>query len=800
LYRAFAEGRPSPLPELPIQYADYAAWQRRWLAGEALETQIAYWRGKLGDPARPLPVLDLPTDRPRPAVQTWRGAALTHLLDPGLTGRLGTFARREGATLFMLLLAGLQLLLARLSGQDDVVVGTPVAGRVRAETEGLIGCFLNNLALRTDLAGGPTFRALLGRARATALEAYARQDVPFERLLEELRVERDLSRTPLFQVFLNMLNFPAEEGGLGGGEEEGTPTDVPSKFDLTIYATETAAGLRLNLVYNAGLFDRARISGLGAQLELILTQAAEDPEVRIGEIPLLTPVARGILPDPAQPLSRAWLGAVPERIAEHARRHPGAPAAVDRTGTWTYGQLDTHARRLAARLREAGIGTGDLVAVFAHRGAGLAAALLGIWRSGAAFAILDPAYPPARLAAILDLARPEAFLLMEAAGAPPVEVAERIQNILRLELPEREEDWTVLGPAVDGPMEIGPNDLAYVAFTSGSTGTPKGILGTHAPLSHFFDWHARTFGLTEEDRFSVLSGLAHDPLLRDLFTPLWIGAALHVPDPDEMGDPGRLAAWMARERVTVAHLTPAMGQLLAQGPATGLPGLRRAFFGGDVLTGADLARLRKQAPRAEVVNFYGATETPQAMGWWDEGVREAGPVPLGRGIEGVQLLVLNPAGELAGTLAGIGELGEIVIRTPYLALGYLGDPAATAERFVADPFAASDEVRAYRTGDLGRYRPDGAVTFAGRADAQIKIRGFRVEIGEIEAALTRHPLVREAAVTLGEGPDHPLLAFVVLAPGAEAPELRALLRGQLPAYMMPAAVLSLDRLPLTPNR
>jgi amino acid adenylation domain-containing protein len=798
LYRAFSAGRPSPLPELPIQYADYAAWQRRWLAGEALETQIAYWRGKLGDPAKPLPVLDLPADRPRPAVQSWRGAGLTHLLDPGLTGRLGALARREGATLFMVLLAGFQALLARWSGQDDVVVGTPVAGRVRAETEGLIGCFLNNLALRTDLAGNPSFRALLGRVRATALEAYAHQDVPFEKLLEELRVERDLSRTPLFQVFLNMLNFPAEEGALGGGGEETSPPEVPSKFDLTIYATETAVGLRLDLVYNADLFDRARMAELGAQLELLLTHAADDPEARIGEVTLLTPAARAVLPDPAQPLPRAWLGPVPERVAEHARLHPDAPAAVDRAGTWTYGRLDAHAGRLAARLREAGIGTGDVVAVFAHRGAALAAALLGVWRSGAAFAILDPAYPPARLAAILDLARPGAFLRLAAAGAPPMEVDERVQDIPRFVLPEKAEGWEALGPAVDGPRtETGPDDLAYVAFTSGSTGMPKGILGTHAPLAHFFDWHAHTFGLAEEDRFSVLAGLAHDPLLRDLFAPLWIGATLHVPDPEEMGDPGRLAAWMARERVTVAHLTPAMGQLLAQGAAVGLPDLRRAFFGGDLLIGADLARLAAQAPRAEVVNFYGATETPQAMGWWEaglkeSGLREAGPAPLGRGIDGVQLLVLNPA----GNLSGIGELGEIAIRTPYLALGYLGDPAATAERFTSD----REGVRVYRTGDLGRYRPDGAVAFAGRADAQVKIRGFRVETGEIEAALLRHPAVGEAAVILGESPDPPLLAFVVLDPAAEPPDLRFWLRGHLPAYMVPAAVLSLDRLPLTPNR
>jgi amino acid adenylation domain-containing protein len=811
LYAALSEGegggtgQPSPLPELPVQYADYAAWQRRWLGGAALEAQIAYWRGKLGDPARPVPTLDLPADRPRPAVQTYRSGSVTQVLAPALTRRLASLGRREGATLFMVLLAGFQALLGRLSGQDDVVVGIPVAGRVRAETEELIGCFLNNLALRTDLAGNPGFRELLGRARATALEAYEHQDVPFERLLEELRVERDLSRTPLFQVFLNMLNFPTEEGGLGG-TDEGMTADVPSKFDLTIYAGETAAGLRLEVVYNADLFDHERIAELAAQLELLLARGVESPETPIREIPLLTPTACAVLPDPAQPLPRARLGSIgpiaesiPERVAEHARRQPDAVAAVDRGGAWTYGRLDAHAGRLARRLREAGVGTGDIVAVFAHRGAGLAAALLGVWRTGAAFAILDPAYPPARLAAIVDSAHPGALLRMEAAGALPPAMEERLRGVPRLDLPEREAGWEALGSPDHLSFDIGPDDLAYVAFTSGSTGVPKGILGSHAPLPHFLDWHARTFELTGEDRFSVLSGLAHDPLLRDLFAPLWVGGTLCVPDPDTLGEPGRLTAWMARERVTVTHLTPAMGLVLAEGGAPGvLPELRRAFFGGDVLTGADLARLEALAPRVEVVNFYGATETPQAMGWW-QGRDGEGAVPLGRGIDGVDLLVLNPA----GGLAGIGELGEIAIRTPYLALGYLGDPAATAERFAVDPFAAPAGARAYRTGDLGRYRPDGAVAFAGRADAQVKIRGFRVETGEIEAVLARHPAVREAAVVLAEAlGDRPLIAFVVLDPAAapEPPDLRGWLRGQLPAYMIPVAVLPLERLPLTPNR
>jgi amino acid adenylation domain-containing protein len=559
-----------------------------------------------------------------------------------------------------------------------------------------------------------------------------------------------------------MLNFPVDEGGIGG---DGFTPDVPSKFELTVYAAETAGGLALNLVYNADLFDRERVAGMADQLETLLAQMAEDPEARLASLSLLTPAARAVLPDPVAELPFKWLGAIHERVARQAHETPGAMAAVDRSGAWTYRELDASASRLAQWLIQGGIRPGDVVAVHAHRSARLAAALLGVWKAGAAFVILDPAYPAARLASVLSLARPAA------------EIA------ARLELPE-----TV--PADDPGLPVDPNGTAYLAFTSGSTGLPKGIVGPHAPLSHFLDWHVRTFGLTPADRFSLLSGLSHDPLLRDLFTPLWLGATLCVPDPEEMARPGWLAGWMAREGVTVTHLTPAMGQLLAQDALPGsLPDLRLAFFVGDVLTGRDVARLRRVAPSVRCVNFYGATETPQAMGWYE--VREGeGRIPLGRGIDGVQLLVLDRSGRLAG----LGELGEIHIRTPYLAKGYLGDEEQTRERFRPD----RGEVRLYRTGDLGRYRPDGAVEFAGRADTQVKIRGFRVEPQEIEAAVLRVPGVRECAVVLREDR---LVAYVVPGPGTEvdASALRSHLAAHLPGYMVPAWIVPLPALPLTPN-
>jgi amino acid adenylation domain-containing protein len=803
LYSAFAAGRPSSLPPLPVQYGDFASWQREWLQGDVLAAQLAWWREALsGDPVP----LDLPADRPRPAVQTYRGAVARLALPAALGGALSALSMREGASLFMTLHAGLQALLHRLSGQDDILVGTPIAGRRLAETEGLIGFFLNTLVLRTDLGGNPSFRELLGRVRGNVLGAFTHQDIPFEALLAELQPERDLSRTPFFQVFINMLNFPAEDLAVPGLEiGAGEIPEVESKFDLTLYVTEAASEIIFRLIYNADLFDAPRMEELLAQLALLLEQVAARPEAGIDDLPLLTERARAVLPAAGVSSAAAAGPPVHERFAERARLHPERPAVVDREGTWTYGDLDAASRRLALDLARAGVAPGDAVAVWAYRSAALPAALLGVLRAGAAFVILDPAYPEERLAAQAGRARPRAWVDISAAGPLPAAVHAALAGLPRVEV-ARPTGGTPAGSpdALRGALPSGA--LAYIAFTSGSTGEPKGIVGTHGPLSHFLAWHTRTFELGEDDRFSLLSGLAHDPLLRDVFTPLWAGGTLYVPAADDLEVPGRLAAWFGRAGITVAHLTPAMGQLLAVG-STPLSTLRRAFFGGDALTGGDVEALRRLAPGARLVNYYGATETPQAMGFKVIG-EAAVPsrLPLGRGIDGVQLLVLG----LTGRLAGIGELGEIAIRTPWLALGYLDDPAATAERFAADPVPEEDGWlggRAYRTGDLGRYQPDGDVVFAGRADTQVKIRGFRIETAEVESALVRHPGVREAAVIArGEGTERFLAAFVVPATGdttgdtLDARDLRAFVAMRLPDFMVPAAFTALEALPLTPNR
>jgi len=817
LYTASREGRPAALPALPVQVADYAVWQRRWLAGGAA-AEVGYWLERLGGEAAPL---DLPADRPRPAVQTYRGGRRERRLPPELTGRLRALGRREGATLFMVLLAGTQALLARQAGQQDVLLGTPVAGRRRSEVEGLIGCFLNTLVLRTDLSGDPGFRTLIERVREVTLGAFTHQDVPFELLLTRLGVERDPSRAPLFQVFFNHLNLPARELRLSGLTAEVLPApDLAAKFDMTFYVHEDAAGVRFELVYNADLFDGARMEETLAELELLLAQAEARPEEPLPRLSLVTPQAAALLPDPTASLDGGWNGAVHELFAAQARRAPERTALEDREGVWTYGELDEATGRLAAWLAAHGVERGERVAIYAHRSAPLVQAVLGVLKAGAAFVILDPAYPAPRLLDMLELAAPAAWLQVAAAGAPPAAVdawlsAAGGSGCPRLELAGG-------GPAAalaqlppgEGPERtVGPDDIALVAFTSGSTGKPKGIEGRHGPLSHFLPWQCAHFGMRADDRFSLLSGLAHDPLQRDIFTPLFLGAAIVVPDPTEIGAAGRLARWMARERVTVAHLTPAMGQLLTERPAShqeteapAAPELRLVLLVGDALTRLDVARLRRLAPGAAIVNLYGSTETQRAVAFHLAATVESGEgeerskqvLPLGRGMQDVQLLVLNGA----GLLAGIGEVGEIAVRSPHLARGYRGDEELTAEKFQVNPFTGAPGDRIYRTGDLGRYLPDGEVVFAGRADQQVKIRGFRIEPAEIQAVLGAVPGVREAIVLARQDRGERRLAAYVVPEreGAVAvPVLRSALRERLPAYMVPADFILLPRLPITPN-
>ncbi|MEM9598492.1 MAG: amino acid adenylation domain-containing protein, partial [Acidobacteriota bacterium] len=825
LLEAFGKGEPSPLPELPLQYADFAAWQRGRLRGAHLEDGLAYWRDRLAGAAG---TLDLPKDRPRPPRSSERGVQIQATVDADLAARLRALAADRRATLFVAMLAAFDVLMHRLSGQDDVLVGSPVAGRHRREVEGIVGFFLDTLILRTRVEGTDTFEEVFAKTRETVLGATAHQDVPFEKLLEELRPERHLSQTPFFQVLFNMANIPDMRFELPGLEATlDEISDQGAKFDFTLYVLEEGDGLAVDLHYDADLFDRARMVHLLEQYVGLLEQVAADPTRRVADYDLAVGVAKGRLPDPTAPLADDWRGTVGQALRARAAEHPERIAVSDTESEIPYADLDRRVDLLARRLRSAGLRRGDVVAIWAHRAAELVEAMVGVLRAGCAFTVLDPTYPTSRLVSYVDKAQARGLVKVPGADDPPPEVlgaltppASAAGNAPVLDIgadPEPSVDWD----ADDGDAQIGPADLAYVAFTSGSTGEPKAIHGGQGSLTHFIKAFREIFGLgSDGDRYSMLSALSHDPLHRDVFLPLCLGATIVVPEQERIGQPGYLADWIRDRGVTVANLVPSMLQLLVQstedrGPNENrapIDSLRRVFTVGEVLTRRDVDSLYRLAPRVRCFNLYGATETQRAVSYvavpldadpdpesdLGTGGLDHAALPLGRGLDGVQLLVRNGAGHLAG----IGELGEIYVRSHHLALGY-ADEDATRDRFLPNPFVDGPQAgdRLYRTGDLGRYLPNGDVEFAGRVDAQVKIRGFRIELQEIEAALEGHPGIAGTAVAVrGEGGDPFLAAYLVPADGAPAPEpgeLRSALSQRLPEYMVPSAFVVLDRLPRT---
>ncbi|MFE2165128.1 amino acid adenylation domain-containing protein [Streptomyces sp. NPDC059447] len=785
LYAEYIGGPQATLPEPVVQYADFAAWQRERQSGPAGEAELAHWVTTLtGAPA----ALELPTDRPRRDLGQRPAARVRRTLPVGLAERLRTLAAREHASLSMALLTGYKAVLCRWSGRQDIVVGMPVAGRGRPELDHAVGLYVNTVAVRTDLSGGPAFREALRRVRTSALDADAHQDVPFERVVERLGTARDLTRTPVFQVLFNMLNLDDSRHELPGVEARLVEAeDIAARYDLTLYAKPAADGsLGLDLVYDAALFDEATALAFLDQFEGLLDAAAEDPDSAVDELPVPRPAA---LPDPAAPLPPGpWTAAVHERFAATAEAAPDAVALCHRGAQWSYGRLHEAVASLATELGAAGTGRGDTVAVHAERTPALVVAVLAALRTGAAFALLDRAHPAERREAIARVLAATAWL----------ETGAERPDVLGPEVPfARVVDAPAAGSTADGaaaPVPAEPGQTAYLAFTSGTTGHPKGVVGSHGPLAHFVDWYTRTFAVSAADRFALTSGLSHDPLLRDLFVPLALGARLHVPTAQDLAAPEAFAAWLAAEGITVLHLTPPMARFLG-GLAEGrLPALRYVFFGGDQLTGNEAAIVRRLAPRARLVNFYGATETPQAPAWHPVG--ETAPdeaVPLGTGIDGAQLLVLR-----GGLPAAPGELGEIVVRTAHLADGYLGPDEAG--RFTADPAGRHGE-RLYRTGDLGRHRPDGTVVFAGRADRQVKVRGHRVDLTGVEHALRAHPAVTAAvaaAVTDTTG-ELTLAAWATTDGSADGPALRGHLLTRLPAAMVPGTVEVVGELPLTAN-
>ena len=809
-YQALGESPTDPdpeLPELPVQYVDYAAWQRRWLEHGALERQLAYWRHRLaGAPQR----LALPTDRPRPAEQSLRGSDLGVRLDGDLHGRLSQCGRRHGASLFMTLLAGFQVLLARYSGQSDVLVGTPVANRDRFETEPLIGLFVNTLVMRGELAGSRSFSEVLSRVRHSALGAYVNQDVPFELVVDDLATDRSVSHTPLFQVALVLQNQPPPRPRAGGVDMAIRSLDNgTAKFDLTLELTETGDGLAGRLEYAAALFDVTSVERMSRHLAVVLAAMAADPERSPWLVPLLGAEERrqvlvewggaeeaGAEEDGTDEGGADRGGAAADsfepvlgRVLRAAAAAPATPAVVAADEVLTYGELDRRSAALARRLAARGVGAEGVVGVCLAPSPELVVAILAIHRAGAAYLPLDPSHPEDRRRYSLEDSGARLVLAREEPAGIDVET------------------WTVdawgeVGSAVaiDAPSAT-PEQLAYVIYTSGTTGRPKGTGLTHRGLACLVAWHCNAYGLTAADRASLVASPAFDASVWEMWPYLAVGAAIHVPPAGVRIDPPALYRWLAERQVTLAFLPTPLAEAMLAAPPPADIGLRALLVGGDYLH----APPRRDLPFS-LVNHYGLTEdgvvtTSGEVRVNGEDGAGTGAVPtIGGPISGHQALLLDAAFEPVPA----GVEGELWVAGEGLARGYLGRPGLTADRFRPHPHATSPGARAYRSGDLARWRAGGRLDYRGRIDHQVKIRGYRIELDEVEASLRRQPGVEQAVAVvdrdeLGSGR---IVAFVTgTAAGGPiaAAELRALLEADLPAYMVPALIHRLDRLPLTAN-
>ena len=796
LYEAFSQGRDSPLPDPAIQYADYALTQTEWLQGAVLERELGYWKAQF----RTLPApLQLPADRPRPAMPSHAGARVHFKLPSMLRDRLEELSRSQGATLFMTLLAAFKVLLAQYSGQEDIVVGTPIAGRTRAETEGLIGCFVNTLALRTDLSDDPTFRQLVARVREVALGAYAHQELPFERLVEELQPERDTSQAPLFNVMFVLQNVPRSERRLRGLTMRHIELDKgTAKFDLSLGLAEKAGGLRGVLSYSTDLFDRETIERLVGQYRELLTAVVADPERRLSALPLLSAAERRTMLVDWNDTRRAWPDAeacLHSLVARQAAATPDVVAIVDETGRLTYGELDRRADRLAHRLRRLGVGPEVRVGVCLERSVDLVVGLLAVLKAGGAYVPLDPSYPRERLDFMLRDSR--AHLLLT-------------QHRLGLDLPSRDTQVVCLdaeGEALGGETSalpesgVGPDNLAYVMYTSGSTGRPKGVMVSHRAVLNHLRWRQGYFPLSAGDRGLHKASVSFDDSVWEVFEPLLAGARLLLARPGGQSDPSYLVQLIAEQQITTACFVPSLLRSFLEEPNLGrCASLRRVTTGGEALP-LDLQELFFTRLRAGLHNGYGPTEaTISATFWTCERESDRRTVPIGRPIANTRIYVLDR--HLRPVPVGVP--GELHIGGDGLARGYLGRAGLTAERFVPDPFTDVPGARLYRTGDRARYRGDGTLEFLGRLDYQVKIRGFRVEPGEIAATLAEHPGVGDGIVVAREdGPgDRRLVAYIVPAVGASPPgtdELRGFLQARLPGHMIPSAFVVLDAMPLTPS-
>ncbi|HEU4559497.1 MAG TPA: amino acid adenylation domain-containing protein [Longimicrobium sp.] len=786
LYTAHREGRPAHLPELPVQYADYAVWQRRWVDGEVIREQAEFWTRTLAGAPE---LLELPTDRPRPAQVDHAGALLDVELDEALTAGLKELARRHGTTLYMTLVAAWAVVLSRLSGQDDVVIGTPTAGRGRREVEGLVGCFVNTLALRLPLYGAPTVAELLGRVKERALAAQHHQDIPFEQVVELVDPARSQSHHPLFQVVIAWQNLARGDGNtlsLPGLEAAAAveSAHVDAKVDLWLGVWEADDRILGSVKYATALFDQATIERHLAYLRRVLEGFVADELRAVDALPLLPEAERHlVLAEWNRTETQDPRGLCLHQLFEaQVRRTPNAVALISGDLSLTYAERNARANRLARRLAALGAAPETIVALALERGVEMVVALLAVAKAGAAFLPVDPAYPAERRQWMLE--RSAARLVLTT-------------SVLATDLPETRATVVALdGIAAeiegedDGDLsvDVDAGNAAYVIFTSGSTGRPKGVVVPHRGIANLAAAQRDAFGVEPDGRVLQFASFSFDAGVAEVAHTLLNGATLVMARPGQAGP--ELLALLRDRAVTVATLPPS---LLATLPADGLPALRTIVSAGEAVP-ADVVARWGQGRR--FVNAYGPTETT-VCATVSIDPSASGRPPIGGPIANVRVYLLDARMQPAP----VGVPGELYVGGVGVARGYLGQPAQTAERFVPDAFGGEPGARLYRTGDLGRWRPDGTIEFIGRNDFQVKIRGFRVELGEIEARLAEHPAVREAVVLARE--DEPgekrLVAYVVGDPAAGAEALRAHLGERLPEHMVPAAYVRLEAMPLTPN-
>jgi amino acid adenylation domain-containing protein len=801
LYKAYSAGKPSPLLELPVQYADFALWQRLRLQGEALESELDYWTKQLqGD----LPTTQLPADRIRTTLGTSRGARESILVPKHISDSLHALSQREHATLFTTMVAALSAALHRYTAETDLIIGSPIAGRHSLDTEKLIGFFLNTLPLRVELSGNPTFRELVRRLRPVVVQAISHQDLPFERLVEELQPERTLSRSPIFQVMLNLLNLPDTQLELEGLVVEPlTSIELDARFDLTVYVRETDQGMLLDFVYATDLFEGATIRQFASSMRALLFGVAANPDERLSRFPILEKTGRDPLAShhsivcPSStfvPFRKEDIEfSIPARFEQQVKRHPSRIAVKTRHCQWTYSELNREADRLKqALLRMRGPGA-ERIALLLQPDAPMVSALLGVLKSGKTYVVLDSSYPRERLLYILLDSEARVVVSNRKTRGLASELSRNRLPIIDLD------ELGSLPVDQDSRPEVPADALAYILYTSGSTGQPKGVSQKHRNVLHHIRNYTNNLKIGSEDRLLVVSSYSFDAAVMDTYGALLNGATLCPFDLKEQSWT-ELAMWMKSQEITVYHSTPTVYRywLGALSDDEAFPKVRLVVLGGEEVVKRDIELHRLHFARDCVfVNGLGPTESTLALQYYINSetriVRHS--VPVGYPVDETEILLLNNDGEDAVVY------GEIAIRSAYLATGYWRKPELTSKVFLSDPDGY--DRRIYRTGDMGRLLPDGSLEFAGRKDFQVKLRGFRIELEEIEAVLSLHPGVRQEVLMIRESEpgEKRLVAYIVPKQGQTVPVngLVSFLKQRLPDYMVPSNFVFLNVLPLTPS-